>query len=327
MKKFLVKIFLFFLPVIVLCYPIDLLISNFFSKCHSISFAADEFSVWNDIYKKKIDSDIAIYGSSRAWVHFNSKMITDSLGYDAYNFGIDGHNFWLQYLRHKEYIANNNPPKVIILSVDYATLQKREDLYNYDQFLPYMLWNDNIMEYTSSYAGFKNQDFKIPLLRYMGKVNFFRKGITLALNDCNDLQKREKGFVGMERKWEDDLSKAKRKNKNYKILLDEGTIELFEKFLRECNNEEDITVLMVYSPIYFEGLEFIENHSEALEVFKSFAATYKLDFLDYSRDEICYDKTYFYNSNHLNKDGANLFTKKLIEDIKNTNALQRLKRQ
>lgn len=272
-----------------------------------------------------MDADIAIYGSSRAWVQFNSHLIIDALGHETYNFGVDGHNFWIQYLRHKEYLEHNRPPKVIILSVDYATLQKRKDLYNYNQFLPYMLWNDNIIKYTSSYNGFQNQDFRIPLLRYMGKINFFIEGIALSLKEEKDIQKREKGFAGIDRQWEDDLSKAKQENENYKILLDQESIALFDSFLSECK-DSDITVLMVYPPIYFEGLAFIENHSELMDTFKSFAANHQLDFLDYSKDKICYDRSYFYNSNHLNKKGANLFTNKLIQDIKRTNVQKRLKR-
>ncbi len=325
MKEFIIKILLFILPIILLSVPLDWYLSNFFSKCSSVSFVADEFSVWNDIYDKKIDADIAVYGSSRAYVHFNTPLITDSLGHEAYNFGVDGHNFWIQYLRHKEYLKNNRPPKVIILAVDYSTLQKRNDLYNYNQFLPYMLWNNDIMNYTSSYIGFQNQEFKIPLLRYMGEFNFFKNGIMLSLKNKNTLERRQKGFAGIDKKWNNDLIEAKNKNQSYKVVFDEETCKLFDRFLGECI-DNDITVLMVYAPIYFEGLTYIENSAEVLDTLKFFAAKYKLDFLDYSKNEICYNKSYFYNSIHLNRTGADLFTNKLIQDLKNTNAQQRLKR-
>lgn len=65
MKRVIKKIFLFYLPIILLSYPLDKSISNYLkqsNKCYG------EYEVWNDIYSGKINADIAIYGSSRAWV-------------------------------------------------------------------------------------------------------------------------------------------------------------------------------------------------------------------------------------------------------------------
>src|SRR5690606_33484347 len=100
-----------------------------------------EFEVMNDIYDGEAKTDVAVYGSSRAWVHFNSQILADELGMSVYNFGIDGHNFWLQYWRHLELIKYCGKPKYIIMAVDALSLERRDDLYNADQFLPYMLWN------------------------------------------------------------------------------------------------------------------------------------------------------------------------------------------
>ncbi|MBE2208298.1 MAG: hypothetical protein IAE84_11975, partial [Saprospiraceae bacterium] len=73
--------------------------------------APGEFEVWNDIYNSNVNCDIAIYGSSRAWVHIDPKILSHILQLNVYNFGIDGHNFWLQYLRHIEFLKYNPKPK------------------------------------------------------------------------------------------------------------------------------------------------------------------------------------------------------------------------
>lgn len=39
-------------------------------------------------------------------------------------------------------------------------------------------------------------------------------------------------------------------------------------------------------------------------------------FIDYSNSYLCYDKKYFYNSQHLNKTGAELFSKEVSLKIK-----------
>ena len=38
-------------------------------------------------------------------------------------------------------------------------------------------------------------------------------------------------------------------------------------------------------------------------------------YLDYSTDSMCQDTTYFLNSSHLNKKGAEIFSAKLVRDI------------
>lgn len=286
----------------------DYFISNKLKKNHK---SPGEIEVWNDIYSGNINSDIAIYGSSRAWVHIDPSILEDSLNLKAYNFGIDGHNFWLQYLRHKEYLKYNNSPKIILLSVDVFSLQKRKDLYELNQFLPFMLWNKNIIKFTSSYNGFTYKDYYFPLLRYNGKI----RKIELDREDNTEITYRQNGYKGMEREWNTDLAKAKLKMSQYKINMDSSSVNLFNQFLMETK-ENNIKVILVYTPEYIDGQKFVENRDEIIKVYKEFAEKYNLIFLDYSNNDLCKRKELFYNSSHLNKEGAEIFTRKLSSELK-----------
>jgi hypothetical protein len=308
MKKFLLKIIFFIAPIIVSAIIIDIIIS---SNLRHTNINAGENEVWSDIYNGNIDADIAIYGSSRAWVHINPSIINDSLKLKAYNFGIDGHTFWLQYLRQKEYLKHNKKPKQIILSVDEFSLMKRKDLYNLNQFLPFMLFNENIRKYTSEYKGFKTADYYIPLARYSGKIINSIKSI---LNNEGE-KYRMNGFRGMNRKWNNDLKNAKSEKTGVHIKVDEKTVALFEEFILECKKEK-INITLVYTPEYKEGQTFVKNRKEIINLFSDFSNKYNLNFIDYSNDELCFEKKYFYNSLHLNKEGADLFTRKLCHDLK-----------
>ena len=105
MNKFLMRIFVFLLPIMAVLYPADYFLSTYLSD--SKDYAAGEVKVWKDIYDGHVNSELVIYGSSRAWIHFSPKIIEDSLQISAYNLGMDGHNFSLQYLRHKELLKFN----------------------------------------------------------------------------------------------------------------------------------------------------------------------------------------------------------------------------
>lgn len=312
MRKFILKILYFTIPIILLIYPLDLIISNLISNTED--YALGETKVWNDIYNGNVNSELVVYGSSRAWVQFNSKILADQLNQSTYNLGVDGHNFKLQYFRHKELLRFNTKPKKIIMSVDIFSLKFQDELYNQQQFLPFMLWNENIKDYLSKYIGFSVYDFYIPLFRYKGSLSTFKTIIYNLLGKEPEFR-RVKGYRAVEEQWNNDFYNAKSKNDFYEIKIDSTTSNLFESFIRECKNEK-IELILVFSPEYIEGQNYVKNRVELITKYQNFAKKYNLLFLDYSNNPICLEKKYYYNAQHLNKDGSEAFTKQLIKDLK-----------
>jgi hypothetical protein len=311
MKKFVRRLLFFFVPPILVLLTKDIYLSK---GLKNTSLAAAEYEVWNDLFYNNISPEVAIYGSSRAWVHIDPMIIEDSLGLSAYNFGIDGHNFWLQYYRHKT-LLKNTTPKTIIHSVDINTLKKRRELYNYEQFLPYMLWNREIYEATKNYEGFNIVDFTIPLARYIGK----NKTLNAMMLRSKGKSIRTQGFQGQNREWNDDLKRAKTQMGSYTADLDNASVELFRQYIQECKSL-DINLILVYTPEYIEGQQFVTNRSEIMTLLKGIAQENNLPFLDYSDHYLSMDKKYFYNSMHLNATGAEIFTRILAHDIKQISA-------
>lgn len=314
MKKFIRKVAWFLLPIVILAYPIDYFLSSNLKK--SISYAEGEYLVWNDIYESRIDADIAIYGSSRAWHHFDPRIIGDSLHATAYNFGIDAHNFWLEYLRHKEYLRYNKKPKLILMSVDVFSFEKKPELINADQFLPYLFRKD-VREFTSSYEGYSWFDYRLPLLRYYGKMEVMLRAVKNFAGRNGGAPARVKGYMGVKKKWNSDMDMAKQRKKHYRVNLDTASIQLFDTFLAECQ-AGGIPVVIIYSPEYIEGQHFTQNREEGMKLYRDFSKKYNVPFLDYSADAMCTDREYFYNATHLNRYGAEVFTRKLVTDLKST---------
>jgi len=304
MKPFLCRVVVFLCLAALTAYPLDLLFSKRLAQ-----MPHGEFSVWSDIYAGKIDAEIAIYGSSRAWVHVSPKILQEHLGKKTYNFGMDGHNFWLQYLRHLEFFKHNPQPQIIIQTLDVThTLTKREELYNEAQFLPYMLWNSDIYQFTRSYEGYSAWDYKIPFFRYFQRGNIFYR-------TAKDWRIRDRGYLGMNWKWNLDLERAQSEQDSLTMELDPGTLELFDRFLIECQSK-GVQVILVYTPEYIGGQKFVKNRDEIISLFEHYAKKHNLFFLDYSSDPICFDTQYFYNALHLNRTGAELFSEKLATDLK-----------
>jgi hypothetical protein len=321
MKNFIKYFLLFISPIVFFSYFLDIFISTNLKKLNQ--YAGKEYSTWNDIFDGKINSDLLIYGSSRACQNFDPSMISDSLHISSYNLGIEGHNFFLQYLRHTILLKNNKKPKAIILSVDMFTLQKRKDLYNLEQFLPYMLWNKEIKGGTINYEGFVSMEYEIPLIRYYGQTKTLEKTTRLILGNLSNPVKKIKGFKAKNLFWNSDFDKAKLTMKKYEVKLNYETLLLFERFITECKSQ-NIKLIFVYSPEYIEGQKFIKNRGEIMSIYSKFSKQYHIPFYDYSKDTISFQKKYFYNTNHLNLIGTELFTARLIDSLRQSNVIKEL---
>lgn len=302
-------------------YFIEVFISTNLKQ--SNKFAEKEYSIWNAIFEGNVNSDIVIYGNSRAWVQFDSTMMSDSLHIPTYNLGIDGHNFWLQYLRHTMLLKKNKKPRIIIVSIDMFSLQKRKDLYNSEQFLPYMLWNKEIKMATIGYEGFKRVDYELPLIRYYGRTKAIETAFRFFSGHLSNPVCRIRGYQAREESWNTDFDKAKLAMSNYVVKPDKSTLALFERFLDECKLQ-NIKLIFVNAPEYIEGQKFIKNRVEILAIYRKYSKLNNIPFYDYSNDIISFQKKYFYNTVHMNKTGAELFTAKLIDTLKQSKMIKDL---
>ncbi len=318
MKAFAKKITLFILPLVLLSIPIEVYLSTQLKK--SKNYANGEYAAWNDIYEGTINSEVVIYGSSRAGVHLNPQLLDDSLKRPSYNLGCDGYTFEFQYFKHQTLLKHNTPPKFIILSLDIFSFENRKDLFNADLFLPYMMLNSDMKDHLQTYKGYSDYDFYIPLVRYYGKTTAIRTAVETGFGNPGRGPERKKGFWSYDRKWNDDFENARLKLGYYYVHPEPATLVSFNQFLLECS-ASGIQLIFVYSPEFIDGQKFVKNRARIMTIYKRFASYYKIPFFDYSNDPLCFEKKYFYNASHLNRTGADLFTKKFILDLKQTNAL------
>lgn len=313
MKRFFVNISIFSAPIFILAYGFDLFLSN--SLKQSNIHAQGEFPTWNAIFDHQLEAEVLINGTSRAWVQISPTIIEDSLKLSCYNLGIDGYSFWLQKMRYELAVSHSKHPKLVIQEVDLLTLAVQEDAYNSDQFLPYLLWNDTMKEYLSKMKGFDFFDFRLPLLRYYGKTDAFKVIFKRLLAPDNNPVERIKGYKGYERTWNNDFDKAKKTMKSYKATIDTTTYDVFYNYLSKLK-EQGIVVILTYPPAYFESHNFVENRAEIIQIYQQLSNQLTIPFLDFSNDSLGHSKDYFYNATHLNKKGAELYTRKLVSAIR-----------
>ena len=196
MKRFLVNFSVFVLVLVVLAFCLDLFFSYRLKKLDGL--ANGEYKTWNDIYNGKINADLVIYGSSRAWRHIDPELLSKAFNISTYNLGMDGEKFPLEYFRHKELLRYNKKPRIIIQSLDVFSFVKDAQLFNYQQFLPYMLFNKRIYEATKNYEGLTIADFILPSFRYIRSKDIL-SDIFNRQKARNDKVFRVKGYMAKDR--------------------------------------------------------------------------------------------------------------------------------
>ncbi|WP_400077989.1 hypothetical protein [Winogradskyella sp. R77965] len=311
MKKFILKVMFFFTSLFFVCVLADFWISNILAN--SESYAMGDSKIWNDIIESNIDADLLIYGSSRAWVHFDPEFIEGETSLKSYNFGVDGHAFATQNLRHNLFIKYNPKPKVILYSIDVGTFDRSKGLYNDEQFLPFFR-ETYINDFTKNYKNFSLSDYNIPLIRYVGRrkaINTFLKHII----DWPQQKIRKNGFASKDKTWNTDFDKAKVEKGSYYKSINKELVKRFDDFLIDAK-ENNIHVILMYAPEHILGQSFVNNRHEVLKVFDSISKKNQIPFFDYTSHSMNSDKDFFYNSSHLNTKGVEVFNTLYIGDLK-----------
>jgi hypothetical protein len=317
MKKYVIQLLLFLTPIILFGFLTDLFVTKTLLKSKQY-----DFGVWNDLLNGNIHSDLIIQGSSRAWIHIDTKIIEDSLNLSAYNLGVDGHQFFMQLCRHKVLMQHNQKPKIIILSLDYFTLTRSFNLFNKQQFLCYFK-DSTILNTIKTYNGFSFWDYNLPFVRYIGETTILLTAIKDYFNP-NLIADRYKGYKGNDQNWNNDFNKAIEEIETINVEIDTTTISLFKKYI-ETTLKEGIKIIFVYSPEFIEGQKFVRNRKEIMTLYTTLSKKYSIPFFDYSNDSISFNQQLFYNSQHLNKKGSQRFTLKLVDDLKKSTILENYK--
>lgn len=302
MKKFLVRIGITLFILVVVAFAIDRLITN--NLHHS---NARIFKSWNDLFYGNLQCDAVIMGSSRGMVQYCPSILDSVLDLNFYNISVDGRSIDAEVVKYNTYCLYNKKPKLILQNVDWGTLTFSNG-YETEQFLPY-LFCDSLYKMTKQSENFTWGDRYIPLVRYAGYFQVIKEGLKLP----NKLDKPQlyKGYCGRDKQWDgsqfDQVEEVE-------FCHDTAAVCIFEDYLQQCR-QDGIQVVFVFAPIYIGVTEKMDNPQQMFDFYESLATKYNCQVLNYTYNYLSYDTVYFYNAMHLNKTGAELFSKQLGNDL------------
>jgi hypothetical protein len=317
MKKFIINISLF----AVLSGSLYLTI---FWKIEKTLLHSDylDYSEWNDIYSGKQDNEIVIIGSSRARKMVDPIIISQNDSISVYNLGMEGYKIPFQITKYQIYRKRNKKPKICIQIVDHFSLTYRPDLYDIEQFLPY-LNNPDLTIQLKKYEGFSWVDYNLPYFRYFGKSNVILAGF-LELFKLKRFEST--GYKGYYPKntaiWEPAFDRLKTENpEGETIKLNQEVVQLMDKFTDKLA-DDSIKHIIIYAPEYSEFHQYIKNRDSISNIYEAIASKHNSTyFIDFKDSAICHNKSLFYNPTHLNKNGAEIFSASINKYLKSLKIL------
>lgn len=303
-----IRLLLFFLFLGLVTFGVDQTLSYGLRRITTSRFGA--INAW---MSGNVNTQVIINGSSRALVHYDPRIISRETGLSAYNLGANGVQIDVQAGILDAYLARNQAPKIIIQNLEAFSFEatKRGEIYDPGVYIPHL---DSPQLY-KALLDIDPDVWKwrhIPLYGYaVADMRFtWVRGVARLLG-FQGRQDYFDGFNPRNMEWTQDFenfSKGAGSGVTYRI--DPKGVSALERALGLAQSSGAVTIL-VYAPEYYEMQHLELNREEIFHNFRELAARYGAEFWDYSDSPLCRDHAYFYNSQHLNARGAELFSEEI----------------
>jgi hypothetical protein len=253
------------------------------------------------------NEDVVVIGSSRGEINYVSKIIEDSLGLPCWNASRGGQG--TPYFRAiQEGILARYAPKVVILNVDDNDLETPPNYDHAGVLRPFYQSCPPIRPVLDKTSTFEFLLLKSKLYAYNSSFYYlirpyFVQGLDGKTSDKGWKPRMDKMTVEMNHELEIVTAKDS---------LDAESVALFETLVSKFK-ERGCKLFFVVSPNYGRSVD----DSFAIQYLREKSKQENIPLFVYSNDTAFITKPeYYVDPDHLNVEGAQIFTQHLIQQIK-----------
>lgn len=295
MKKFVFKLFLFF----VLCFVMDQFFD--FSARYLFDHAKSGSTEKNKYISDKTNEDILIFGSSRGVHHYDPQIIEDSLKMTCYNCAYDGCGIITAYGLLVA-LLEHYTPRVIIYDV-MPVFDYLESGSNNKYLGPLkLIYDKNGID--SIFINISPNE-KWKMMSYMYRIN--SKLIVLLSENLMVRNQTIKGYLPRN---EQMYYEPNIKEHEEKIVYDKIKVFYLKRFISTCKNK-GIKLVFFVSPSYKKTDDYQFKYIYKLAQHEGIPCI-----SHYCDTSFVKNKNLFYDSVHMNQKGATEYTKMIISELK-----------
>ena len=273
-------------------------------------------SCFSDVYNSRVNADVLVLGASTAKMNYSPRVLDSILHINCYNIGMMGWRFHLENMLFNIYLQHNKKPKYVIHDIHSNFLETKIEIPDRKEYVPYA--NDStLLRYTEGYDGsFSFAQRKFPLFAYNNNFNYVKMGVKSYFHIGHQPPPMTyKGYYPYLESFDGSFAAYKKIFPNgVEYVINDTLKREFYDYLRHCR-DENIKVILVVSPVFYEQTQMVHNIAEIRGVMRQIARDNNIPLLDYTDDTMCFNKDHFINSQHLNIRGSEKFSQKLANDL------------
>lgn len=254
----------------------------------------------NEYICKQMNAEVVLFGSSRCSHHYVPSIIEDSLHMSCYNAGNDGNGIIFLYAKWKMLVSRYKP-KMIIYDVneDYDLFAGDNTQFLGDMRIYYdMPGVDSVM-----WSVDEKEKYKMKSMMY----RYNSIWLQMLSDNLHPLSSNKSGYVEIERRMTYEPGEHK-----YPEIVNYDTLKIYylEKLIQECKMK-GIKLLFFLSPMY--KAKKIDLFIPLFHICKKYGVPIINHYTDTQFNE---NHNYFYDSVHMNRYGAEKYTKCIVSEIK-----------
>jgi len=248
-------------------------------------------------------ADILVFGSSRANHHYIPEAFEDSLRMTFYNTGRDntGIRFQIGVLKS---LLKRYTPKLIILDY-YGNFDKNNIVNDIPSLLPYYRTHEEVRKIIESNSTFERAKLLSEIYPFNSQIS------SIIIGNLEINKKRysdDKGYVPLFNQWQAKLDSI---NIEKTYPIDSSKIYYLREFINLAK-KSGAKVFVIYSPIY----QYYKM-SQEIVICNDICKIENVPFWDFSKDTLFLNHGHlFYDFDHLNQNGAKIFSNIIVEKIK-----------
>jgi hypothetical protein len=304
--KFLKRLFLFLIVLIVVDYSLGFLLETAYFSQKKGQFAQTTYAV--DSTKQ----DILIFGSSRAVRHYSPSIIGKALNMSCYNVGRDA-QLIPYYAAIQEATLKRYKPKLIIVDVNSWELSPGEGKYEkLSILLPYCRRHPELRSYVEQ--GSKQERLKLWSRIYPYNSSLFVLGYNSLFP--NKVASDDHGYVPLTGEMtdlmlKDHMERMKTDKSELGNQIDPKALAYYTQFLSNTTKYGIKTYVIISPKILKEPMNF--KVQRLMDVASKFS---NVKFINFSADpKYNFKYEMFADVFHLNQKGAEAFSKDLISHL------------
>lgn len=274
-----------------------------------------DFGLMNRVIEGRAAADLLITGSSRALVHYDSRVLRAATGLTTLNLGRNGSHTGLQLAVLQTYLRHNPAPRLLIHNLDLHSLATPAGIHDPGLYLPYL---DEPAIYAAVEAVHPEARAWRFLPLYGHAVADPRLRWLEGLARLAGFERTETRFAGFEPRpwpWTGEFERfAASAASGYEVARDDRGRDSLLALLRLCRGQR-INVILVLSPEYSAIRPLQLNRDRILAELAELANDAGAPLWDFSGSPVCGRRELFYNSQHLNADGAAAFSSELARRL------------